>query len=374
MSITSQTRNLEEDALEVLFALSGNESRKTIPIVQIDTETNRPVITVHRRLNSAKNDNEYFSRWRIDNYEKCEEDTAVSQPSKTKKVFKPPTDSYLSRSMPSKMVRFCKEPTLRVENYYFCHFDNIREYLAQYKECVTLPTILEHNKGGYDSAKANVCSTCSQEYSTYDLVRQCQCSVPSKSSKLSSYARVGYVCYEYSDRNGSHSNNISRDDKRVNYNCKNIAAKQRVDGAAVKNAIKDSAKITSAEAKSKRKWLLHDKNYSKTFCHSMAIHSRAASSREFLSTQKRRSQVLKSNCASEQAVLRILPDTKNHLGPRMGSNHPPSLSKAKQKDSSVQSRLLKCLRPKIPQAAFPHRRKQFQACIMPMCTSPSNSF
>jgi len=65
--------------------------------------------------------------------------------------------------------------TLYDEKFRFCHFEDMREFITQYRESVTFLTMLDYRNGLMKTppVSGGLCKSCE---SSFDVIRHCQCS------------------------------------------------------------------------------------------------------------------------------------------------------------------------------------------------------
>jgi len=232
----------------------------------------------------------------------------------------------------------------------FFHFDQTKEYITHYRESVTLPSVMEYRKKllSLTTDKLSLCSNCLKGYSPHDLVKHCHCINADKKTNLNSSS----VCYG----TDSPVNLPSKSSQSIHPLSPNSLNERRNSASSSHKQL--GWKNSSSRSIDQQQRALDNKKAKSSydrFCTSISLHKK-----DLAQIKQQKGLTIKT---SRNQPLKFFTNSKLNLGPRMGSNYPPSKSKSHSRYQ--QSSLLNTLRPKIPQAAIPGKSTSFQACIMP---------
>ena len=221
------------------------------------------------RSQKESHENNYILPWST-----CYTDVSNSPSNVLLEKFQKPTKFEVNqRDTKSKesrrSVRFSNRSTLLCDgNVKFYHFDNIREYMAHYRESVTVVSIMEYRKGLTVPDKLSLCSKCARNYSPYDLVKHCHCFSPLQQTQ-SSVINSTAVCY-VSDKASRY---IMLKSPQKQPEVEEQKASRRQVNDKKKTVHRNSDKTRSNNLGMKKA----ASSYANSFCSSMAIHKKVHS-------------------------------------------------------------------------------------------------
>lgn len=238
----------------------------------------------------------------------------------------------------------------------FYHFEDVCEYMTQYRENITLPVLMQYR------TKLSR-PTCGQEECELSL-KECNCAKKAPVIDNGGWLSVAYV----KQIESTLANHCYCDPPGISVRAIIEQVKHRSSPAECnmnkikKNTRKDYCNRTRSDGKLKR----HNVSPPmKCFQRTVVLGKNGAS--VFQRKNNQQSLRVKTGCDNVEA-LRVISASKMNIGPRMGSNYPPN----DKKDISINRFTPNTThRRKLTHAAIPRRSTSFQACIVPY--APSNS-
>lgn len=233
----------------------------------------------------------------------------------------------------------------------FYHFDDICDYMTQYRENITLPVLMQ-----YRTKLSRTCGSTSCQQNELS-VKECNC------PKKTAVTENGWLSVAYIKQiESTLINRCYCDSPGVSVEAIIEQVKQRPNHSDI-NKLKKSPRKDFYSARSEGKLKRQPLSPPKCPRQTVVLGKKGNSV-----SQRKNKHILrlKTGCDDVDA-LRVISATKMKIGPRMGSNYPPN-------DRNINTNRFTpstSVRRKISHVAMPRSTPSFQACIVPVALSNS---
>lgn len=248
----------EEEALNHLLAISGQTDKKLklLPCFhkQEQATSNYDLISAWSDDTLSQNlRKNYIGNCQV-NFPKLYQDVEpiTNQVNKTKEARK-------------QTIKFsCRNKNTVVKESAFYHFDDIHDYIREYRENITLPSIMKYRKSLLGSNEKTICKECTAACNPYDLIKHCQCFA--KQSRFSTVNQSS-VCYG-SDRDAGR---VLKEEKQKKSEKSSVGIKAKQLYECVEKKTTERSKIGEKCLSKTRK---EGSNYNNRFCSTMKVHKK----------------------------------------------------------------------------------------------------
>ena len=168
----------EEAAIQNLLAISCQNEEKDIFVSSNDNLVNKKKLT-----KDSANQAYQLGPWgsadtcnnKVTGNARNTSTTNETKKENNNKSTKPRDNSFTKVNMRRSKNGNKINNTLYDEKFRFCHFEDMREFITQYRESVTFLTMLDYRNGLMKTppVSGGLCKSCE---SSFDVIRHCQCS------------------------------------------------------------------------------------------------------------------------------------------------------------------------------------------------------